>query len=449
MIVPAVCLLLLVTCEQADELVPTPGNNITGISIIQPNGVKTDYAPEIDAENTIRIEVEGSINTDMTKLRMSVNVPNNATVVSDPQMGTYMDFSKPVTFDVIGADGEKKTYTVIANLVATAIQVEELWRRTGSEIGFTQHNNRSVAISGDYLVVHDRATRGAYQYYDLLTGEGAGVLSNEGTDMDPLHMISDDAGNIVSCSFTPGAGSELRVYWWKGVTAQPELLLKWTSDAPGNIGRKLYAKGDFSTLGYLYATVSDNDLFLRWEVKDGKVTSEIPEKIEFTHPNGGWGANGRVIPAETGKNSNYYINSNGKVRITYMNGTDHTPIYNSEDHIQDVFHQWLGGGHAFDYVDMNGARYIFLIEQNGDNWMREIFTVRKMMQDPASIENITKLIHTRTWNDWLDFPLDPALGSNGNVTGEVKAQVAADGNSAIVAFICTNGGVMVWKIFLA
>lgn len=450
LVVPMLCLLIMFSCQTADELVPTSGNEITGLSLFLPDGKKIDVALKIKEDNRIEVEIEDKVSTDMSKLRMFVNVPNNATVVADVPMGTYMDFTKPVSFDVISADGEKRTYTVNATLIATEIGVEELWKKTGSLIDFTQDNNRSVGISGDYLVVHDRGKKGAYNYYNLETGEKVGVLSNEGVNMDPLHMISDDAGNIVSCSFTPGAGSELRVYWWNGVKADPELLLTWISDAPSNIGRKLYVKGDMNNLAYLYATVSNNNMFLRWEIRNGKVTSETPEKIVFTHPNaGGWGTNGKIVPISVGKNSNYFINSDKKVRITYMNGQDNTPIYNSEDHIQNVFHQWLAGGHAFDYVDMNGARYMFVIEQDGSNWMSEIFKLRTMMKDPSLIKDITSLIHTRVYNAWKDFPLDPAFGArNTNVTGEVKARVADDGKSAIVAFIATNGGVKVWRVRL-
>ncbi len=44
--------------------------------------------------------------------------------------------------------------------------------------------------------------------------------------------------------------------------------------------------------------------------------------------------------------------------------------------------------------------------------------------------------------------MDKALGNNGNVTGEVKVRVAPDGQSVHVAFLCTNGGVMLWKVTL-
>lgn len=80
--------------------------------------------------------------------------------------------------------------------------------------------------------------------------------------------------------------------------------------------------------------------------------------------------------------------------------------------------------------------------------MREIFTVRAMMKDPSKIKDITSLIHTRVWNDWLYFPLDPAFGENGNATGEVKVCVAPDGYSATVAFLCTNSGIIVWNVSL-
>ncbi len=55
-----------------------------------------------------------------------------------------------------------------------------------------------------------------------------------------------------------------------------------------------------------------------------------------------------------------------------------------------------------------------------------------------------ELIKFRNWNDWLSFPMDPNFASNGNVTGEVKTRVAANGKSALVAFLCTNGGVELW-----
>lgn len=56
------------------------------------------------------------------------------------------------------------------------------------------------------------------------------------------------------------------------------------------------------------------------------------------------------------------------------------------------------------------------------------------------------LIHTRKWNDWLDFPIDPLYGKNSNNTGDVVARVSPDGKTATVAFLCTNSGVIVWEI---
>ena len=454
LVAPLLCLLMMFSCQTADELVPTSGNEVTALSIILPDGRKINADLKSSVDNIIIVEVEGSIKTDLSKLTMSVSIPNNATIESEAPMGTYMDFSKPVNFDVINATGERRTYTVHAKLVATAIKTEELWRKTGSLIDFTPDNNRSVGISGDYLVVHDRGRKGAYKYYNLETGVEAGVLSNEGVEnIDALHMISDDAGNIISCSFTPNTGNELKVFWWQGVKAKPEMLFKWISTAPSNIGRKLYVKGDMNKLAYLYATVSLNDMVLRWEIKDGKVTSEVPDVIKFKHPNGGWVTTGKFVPTSLGKNSNYFINSFKQTGITYMDGNDNSLIYNAEKHINNVFEQLLGEwGQAtgFDYVDLNGARYIFMIEQNSNDWMTSVFTVRAMMKSPSSVKNVSDLVYTRVKNSWLDFPLDPMFGGlNGNVIGDVKAQVSKDGNSAIVAFISTNGGVKVWKVTLA
>lgn len=455
-IVALLGLILLFSCEAAEELVPTLGNEITGIRIMLPDGSNTDFAVTPDENNVINLEVDGSRKTDLAKIRMSVSIPNNATVESSVPLGEYMDFSGPVTISVIGVDGDKKTYTINLKVIPTAIGIQELWKKTGSELGFTLHNNGAIGISGNYIVVHDRA---GFSYLNITDGTKAGDMSWEGIDWQdlgfkmPLHMTTDDAGNIASCNAATAVGQEIHMFWWRGVTAKPELLFKYVlENMPGaQIGRKIYVRGDLTKHAFVYLAVSNNNTILRWEVKDGTVISETPKRIDFD-VDYTMGTQAKVVPVEFGENTNYFINCfvNGlpQVAITYMDGTTNTPIYQSEHHIQDIFHQWLSGGHAFDYADMNGARYMFLIEQNSNNWMREIFTLRAMMKDPASIKDITSLIHTRVWNDWLYFPLDPALGSNGNNTGEVKVRVAPDGNSSTVAFLCTNGGIIIWNVDL-
>lgn len=81
--------------------------------------------------------------------------------------------------------------------------------------------------------------------------------------------------------------------------------------------------------------------------------------------------------------------------------------------------------------------------------MREIYNVRLVMKDPAGTTTNTQLLaHTRKWNGWLEFPIDPAYGANVNTTADVVTQIAPDKKSVIVAFLYTNGGVMVWKVSL-
>lgn len=446
----------LMACESADELVPTTGNEVTGIRIMLPDGTNTDFAVHPDENNRIMLEVDGSIRTDLKKIRMSVSVPNNAVVESAVPLGEYMDFSKPVDFQVVAPNGDKKAYSVTLKVVPTAIAIQEVWRKTGTEMNFTAHNNGAIGISGDYVVVHNRA---GFAYYHIADGTKAGDMSWEGIDWKdlgfkmPLHMTTDDAGNIASCNAAVAVGQEVHMYWWESVTAQPKRLFNYVLEnmPKAQIGRKIYVKGDLKKHAFVYLAVSNHNAILRWEVKNGAVVSETPEKIEF-HVDYKMGVQAKVVPIEFGEHSHYFINrfNNGKpeVAITYMDGKTNKPIYQSESHIENVFHQWLGGGHAFDYADMNGARYIFLIEQNAFNWMREVFAVRAMMKNPSGIKDITSLIHTRKWNGWLEFPMDKALGNNGNVTGEVKVRVAPDGQSAHVAFLCTNGGVMLWKVTL-
>lgn len=120
------CILTIVSCQTADELIPTSGNEITALSIILSDGRKIDVDLNgASADNNINIEIEGNVSTDMSKLRMFVNVPNNAKVEADVPMGTYMDFTKPVTFDVISANGDKRTYTVNITLKVEAPEMDK------------------------------------------------------------------------------------------------------------------------------------------------------------------------------------------------------------------------------------------------------------------------------------------------------------------------------------
>lgn len=438
---------LLSSCgkDKIDESIPVSPVLQPFISVIAEDGERTANAIISDNERTIVFDLN-EFKT-LKEVKVKLNLSKRAILVAPTDTVLTLDLREPFKITVNNLFDDV-TYTISA---LDFLSKTELWKKKGSLMDFSNHNNRSVGISGDYVVVHDRSVDGAFKYYNLESGEEAGALSNRDVDfgsVGSLHMISDDAGNIVSGSFAAGAGNEANIYWWNGVKADPKLLFTWVSDAPGNIGRKFFVKGDMNKLAYLYATVSNNNMFLRWEIKDGKVTSSTPDKIEFTHPNaGGWGINGKIVPISVGKNSNYFINTSRVVRITYMSGEENTSIYNSEEHIEGVYHQWLkNGGHGFDYVDMNGEQYMFVIEQNTKEWFTPIFNVKKVINDPASIKDISTLVHNRVWNSWLDFPQDPALADNANVTGDVRARVAADGKSAIVAFISTNGGVKVWRV---
>lgn len=459
-------LLLMFSCQEADTLVPTTGNDISGITIMLPDGTKSDFTVAPDANNMIKLEMDGSIKTDLTKVRMSVNAPNNAIVESSIPLGQYMDFTKPVSFDVIAANGDKKTYTVDLKVVPTAIQVDELWRKTGSQLNFVKHNNGGLAISGDYLVIHERTK---FDYYNLKDGTKSGTLSMEGVDWNtltrtvPLFIANDDAGNIVSTNFymnrwMPKDGtSTIHMFWWEGVNAKPKLLFSYDvnlDEFAGNkdVGRKFYVKGNIKEHAFLYMGVSFQNVFLRWEIKNGKPVSQQPEKIQYD-PGYQMGLMPQIVPIELGENSNYFISryeeGKPKVAITYMDGHTNKPLYSSSHHVQGIFHQWLGGGTAFDYVDLMGAKYMFYIEGDVNNWMREIYNVRLVMKDPAGTTTNTQLLaHTRKWNGWLEFPIDPAYGSNGNTTADVVTQIAPDKKSVIVAFLYTNSGVMVWKVSL-
>lgn len=447
-------IIFLSGCHKAEELIPTAGNKATVVTFLTSDLIETKASIDeniTDNEIVVDVDINGLKTTDMTKINVSVNIPNNAHV--EPAFVGPVDLSQPYRFEVVGSDGARQAYVIDAKL-SVVYQHRSLWKKTATELEFVNHNNSAVGFSGDYVVVHNRA---GFSYHNISDGSKAGDMSWEGIDWSdlqnkvPLHMATDDAGNIASCNFGTAVGHEIHMFWWEGVTAEPKLLFKYILDIPGTqIGRKIYVRGDMSDHAYLYLGISNANVFLQWEIRDGKVVSETPRKVDYSLDYT-MGVQAKIIPVEVAENSNYFLaryeGNTAKVAVTYMDGTTNTPIYQSEHHIQDVYHQWLGGGHAFDYAEMDGAYYIFMMEQNAFNWMREIFDVRKVMLRPDEINSIMDLIKFRAWNDWLNFPMDPNYLNNGNVTGEVKVRVASDKQSALVAFLCTNSGVELWEIY--
>ncbi len=449
------CLIFLTPgCQEVEELIPTSGNNLTALTLLTSDLIESKVTVEEgDAQEVIVIEVDvnGLKTTDMTKINVSASIPNNAHI--EPAFVGPIDLSKPYQFEVVGAEGNRQAYSIKAKL-SVVYQHQTKWRKTATQLNFVNHNNGAVGISGDYIVIHNRA---GFTYHNISNGEKAGDISWEGVDWStlqnkvPLHMATDDAGNIASCNFGTAVGHEIHMFWWEGVTAKPKLLFKYVLDIPGSqIGRKIYVRGDMKNHAFLYLAISNKNIFLQWEIKNGQVVSEVPRTVDFTLDYT-MGVQAKIVPVKVDAKSNYFLgrfeSGVAKVAITYMDGTTNLPIYQSEHHIQNVFHQWLGGGHAFDFAEMDGAYYMFMIEQNAGSWMREIFDIRKVMLRPNKISSIMDLIKVRKWNDWLDFPMDPNYASNGNVTGDVKVRVAPDGKSAIVAFLCTNGGVELWDIY--
>lgn len=106
---------LMMSCDNADTLTPTTGNEVTAVTIIMPSGDKfnADMSAGMTPKDTIVVNITGPRGTNLTRLSMVVSIPNNARIT--PGLGQFQDFTKPVRFTVTGADGSKRTYTVIVH----------------------------------------------------------------------------------------------------------------------------------------------------------------------------------------------------------------------------------------------------------------------------------------------------------------------------------------------
>jgi hypothetical protein len=453
----------LISCseEEMDESLPLNPVLNPFKAVTAQDGNQIVYATISNENRTIHFEFAKLKAEQRKAVPVNLHISKRAKLISHNDTIVTLDLTKPCEITVNNLYKDI-TYTITASAPFRL----ELWRKNAAELNFVRHNNAALAFSGEYLVVHERTK---FDYYKIADGTKAGTLSFEGIDWAtltrtvPLFMAGDDAGNIVATNFyrsvgiPVGGNNIIHMYWWEGVTAKPKLLFAYDvdlNDLPGDkdVGRRIYVKGNIKEHALLYMGVSNQNMFLRWEIKKGQVVSGQPEKVAYD-PGYQMGMQPTVVPIEFGKESNYFISrydaGAAKVAITYMDGKTNKPKYKSEHHIQDIYHQGLGGGYAFDYLDLGAEKYIFVIEQNNNYWMREIYNVTGVINNPSgtSTNPLDYVVAgTRVWNAWLDSPMDPVLGVNGNVTGDVVIKVSPDKKTAIVAFLCTNSGVVVWEI---
>lgn len=436
-------------CMSPDEPKIITDNILQGIKL-SVDSIEGSFSPDESGpylNDSITISFEGDPKTDLSKSKLTASIPNNA--ICEPAFGGHQDLSKPYVFKVKGYDGVEKTYTVFVKIIPSVFHIRTLYTKKASELNFTDGANRAIALSGNYFIVH--STTGIFNYYNTSNASFAGTLSMQGINWSTLtapanpkcfYITNDSVGHIFAANLVTASGGAMEMYEWDNVSASPKLLFKYTNDQDGQIGRKFYVKGDISKKAYIYLPVAQKNKFIRFEIINGALTSNTPDVINLINPKY-WDYNGLIIPIETNKGTNYftigdYTSPEGwpGYNNMYMSGKTNSSLFTA-DAFQD-----LGYCSGMDYINFQGIKLLFETDINVWNWMAYYIKVSPLIKDQTISTDISPYVFDHDYGSWTGND----MGGNNNLTSDVKVLMSPDGESAIIAYLITNGAVIVKKL---
>lgn len=420
-------------------------SNKTDIKAFKLNGVNIDG---IVVNNKVIIPYTTE---DISKQTASVELAYYAKISPDPAVAH--DYSQPVKYTVTADDGTTAVYTVEIGTPIKVAQgfasVKKLWAKSAGDLEFTDYQNISIAVSGDYLVIpfsNEWAGGSSAKYYNRKTGNYAGELNVSG--MNGLYSVANDSkGNIVGIN-NIYAGENVCLYKWSSVTAAPVLLARstdWSSVASSFYGRKLSVYGDLNGDAVIMATTDGTNgggganRILKWTVKNGAIVSQDPESIVYPKA---WGWVAKAVPAGSQATDNYFVCSNLPIYADFINGADNSLMYSFSPNYLPVLRDATP---ALTYFEFNHAKYTAIIDASSYSSAMHIFNVTdpaKMTTAAGSGDAYTAFHVFDGESDYIACP-----SPNWNITGDVAVgPVSNDGYTVTVYFMATNGGITAYEL---
>lgn len=223
--------------------------------------------------------------TDLTALVPTIMVSGGATV--SPESGIAQDFSSDVEYVVTAQDGTTTaTYTV--NVVVPSVNIMPVWEKTLANGGvpswFTADNDRDVALSTDYVYVHNNADK--IRVMSLADGSDVAVRDTadfiDGKEnfesgtfrLSAIYLDSQD--KIVGSNLRIGDANEFpwNVYKWDDKDASQELLFSYPTPAGYRLGDNILVNGDVTADAAIFApAVGSNDI-LKFNITGGVPDTE-------------------------------------------------------------------------------------------------------------------------------------------------------------------------------
>ncbi|MCG8385246.1 MAG: DUF5018 domain-containing protein [Cytophagales bacterium] len=412
------------------------------------------------------VAVDVPFGTDVSALAPTITLSDLASVA--PASGVEQDFSSPVDYTVTAQDGSTNVYQVTVTILPKpGIAITPVWERTLRSGGIPDwfissvNNNRDVALSTNYVYVHDNNDR----IRVLSRTDGTDVSAGfEGDDTNPdkeyingkenfasgnlflLNVATDDNGLIFGSNLRVGSADEFPwyVYKWNDKDATQELFLSYPTPAGFRLGENLSIVGDATNDAYIYVPGSGfltaNNSILKFAVSGG-VVNTTPDVITLSGlTNLGnapdvWpvsaasDANFIVAGTEVGGIAEYDVNGNlvGKLPET-LNEGENARLFTFA---LDVAYFELG---AQQFVAATSTDFT-VDSPTADNGYLAIIDITDGWEsvDPADIV-------------YYIFTADGNTETNTNGTGGVDVQVA--NGVATVAAMITNYGVALVDVTL-
>lgn len=413
------------------------------------------------------------------------------------------DFNKGTDFKVVAQDGTASDWKFVVKdpEYVPEGQIGRIYSLFGFQTtaehphGFTIHNNRSIAVIDNLLVLSNSSKEGdadrAFPVYDRFTGEKKDILvSREGIDEKfGIHSVcNDDANHLVAVTFVMFNNKwgteykDFKVYVWKnGLTSAPQEVMSENvvdGDAfsdfraagglvgidknPGeffDVGRYIAVKGDM-TKGDAVLAIGSKQIRVAGLVKftDGKRTGKVqavlvPETWENTS---------KVLP----------LRSDGTFSFlwTGAENLNHQWVKYYSSATESIEFQLPGEDFWFNSsiygigcTEFNGCRLIGLAAVKNIGEAIRLYVANIGTQPVA-----TSLIDGFLFDSYKGggqgelpgsgycptgllslYPFvkgETILGPNGNGTGDVAFGRSADGSAVQVYLLGTNKGMLAYEI---
>lgn len=249
------------------------------------------YQAVIEGSSVI-VNLPSEAEEDVTQLVPVVDVSLGATTY--PSLEFLHNFEAPVSFKVISEDGQNhQAYTVIVNVQSGFASYKKLSSFTLADGTyspvFTPYNNRTVAISNEYVYVTSTAPGGDIFWMtnnegDALSDEKKLSKGSQGVIAGgtfALSTVRTSGEAIYASNLAIGGSAVFRVYKWADRDdPEPKLFFEFPHyGANLRLGDAITVWGDLSGNGAIVAyNKTSGNTFYKFNVTNG-VASPAPELI--------------------------------------------------------------------------------------------------------------------------------------------------------------------------